>query len=458
MIKALPNCCVVVVSRGRSGTSMIAGVLQHLGVCMGEKLLPANHNNPLGFYEDSEFNEIHKKVCGDWKCPKPSFSGLRDEYKRIVEKKDQQKLWGLKDPLLCFVLDEFAKNLTKSEMKIIDINRDINESIASLMNRDLYWNNSKSMMSYDQAKSICESYDSSKEMCLRKLHNTQILRLDHRNVINNPEEAVRQIADFVGVAVKKEAIEFIKPHLVNRRKCLFRWTVGPIKEEGIKCLFQSVKSVRRLYPEAELLICHNQISEQRISQLSDLKIELVDQSKIHSELIQEIPEGYRFDWKLVPTRLRPNKHEIFIDNDIVILKRVPEIDLFLNRDDLVLICQGLNGCHGIFESKVGKGLRVNAGMFGLHPNFDFGSKLKNIMNGQTLDGHFDEQGLIAATLSKEKHVMLSQTTIPILERDFDIDSFMLNETVCGFHFVGVNYCDDHTPWFIFKDSLKHKHL
>jgi len=137
---------------------------------------------------------------------------------------------------------------------------------------------------------------------------------------------------------------------------------------------------------------------------------------------------------------------------------VPEIDLFLLSDNLTMFCQGLNGCHGVFQSKVAKGIRVNAGMFGVPPNFDFESELKQIIGDTSWNEHFDEQGLVAAALHKHKHVIISQTTIPIIEKNFDINAFLLNVSICGFHFVGVNYYSKHPQWLFFKHSLNYKHF
>ncbi|ABN70622.1 hypothetical protein Smar_1536 [Staphylothermus marinus F1] len=43
---------VVVLGMHRSDTSMIAGILNILGVYMGERLLGASWSNPLGHFED----------------------------------------------------------------------------------------------------------------------------------------------------------------------------------------------------------------------------------------------------------------------------------------------------------------------------------------------------------------------------------------------------------------------
>ena len=43
---------IVVAGMHRSGTSLVAGYLQSLGVDMGARLLAADHANPRGYFED----------------------------------------------------------------------------------------------------------------------------------------------------------------------------------------------------------------------------------------------------------------------------------------------------------------------------------------------------------------------------------------------------------------------
>ena len=48
----------------RSGTSLIAGMLAQAGVDLGDRLVPAARDNPLGFFEDADFVAFHERaVC-----------------------------------------------------------------------------------------------------------------------------------------------------------------------------------------------------------------------------------------------------------------------------------------------------------------------------------------------------------------------------------------------------------
>ena len=52
----------LVLGCGRSGTSMAAGTLAGAGYFMGERLHPARHSNPKGFYESGEINQINEAL------------------------------------------------------------------------------------------------------------------------------------------------------------------------------------------------------------------------------------------------------------------------------------------------------------------------------------------------------------------------------------------------------------
>ena len=55
------NNCLVLGS-GRSGTSMMGGILNDAGYFMGDDLYPGRDSNPKGFFENAEINEINEKI------------------------------------------------------------------------------------------------------------------------------------------------------------------------------------------------------------------------------------------------------------------------------------------------------------------------------------------------------------------------------------------------------------
>lgn len=52
----------IIVGAGRSGTSMLAGLLHGSGYFSGDHLLPGTPSNPLGYFEDSEIQAINQDL------------------------------------------------------------------------------------------------------------------------------------------------------------------------------------------------------------------------------------------------------------------------------------------------------------------------------------------------------------------------------------------------------------
>jgi hypothetical protein len=237
-------------------------------------------------------------------------------------------------------------------------------------------------------------------------------------------------------------------------KPLARWIIGPTNERGFSCLLHSIRLFKQLYPELDLMVCHNQIGRDRLLLLEKLGVELFEQSS--SEVLHgAIPlAGYNVHWKLYPPRLRLNAHEIIIDNDLVIYKRIPELDLFLTQDS-TLLCQGLRGLHGSFAPYVPKGLQINSGLFGMPPGFDFHEFSKPFIDKKiTWNNRFDEQGLVAATLLRyPSKIIISMITIPVLEPGFDIAA-ITTEFCCGYHFVSLNYGQSHAAWEHYRRRIR----
>ena len=54
------NCLIL--GFGRSGTSLLGGLLHHSGYFSGNHLHPARESNPKGFYEDVVINRINEHI------------------------------------------------------------------------------------------------------------------------------------------------------------------------------------------------------------------------------------------------------------------------------------------------------------------------------------------------------------------------------------------------------------
>ena len=118
----------------RGGTSAIAGMLHRLGVNFGPRLMPANADNPAGYYEHNDVVNLHDRFLGRlgaawddpfppefdadlWPdlAPAPGLPSYRDELLSMLRRdfaggdgRPPAPFWGLKDPRLCLLLPWWA--------------------------------------------------------------------------------------------------------------------------------------------------------------------------------------------------------------------------------------------------------------------------------------------------------------------------------------------------------------
>lgn len=230
-------------------------------------------------------------------------------------------------------------------------------------------------------------------------------------------------------------------------KPLIRWILGPVCHTGLEILQYSVKKMKLLYPDCNLMICHNQLKKEHIDFIKRLNIDLYEQKP----LLTRVPKNeFNVHWKIYPPRVSIDTHEICIDNDIILEDRLEEIDLFLQSDG-VLMYQGIHGYYGMYENQIDfNGIFYNSGIFGVPPKYDLEQRIESVFeseNKEWSNNKFDEQGLICSILSTHHKIYtIPLTSIPIVEKSFEIEKTKRNPLCKGYHFVGANLHKDHKGW------------
>lgn len=236
-------------------------------------------------------------------------------------------------------------------------------------------------------------------------------------------------------------------------KPLVRWTIGPVRPDGFKCLTESILSFTSLY-DVEAVVCfncdpniHPTISASFPPNIHPtISPRFIDQ---HDYLTEVPPKGVA--WKLYPPRLAPDRHELVIDNDIIIHQRIPEIDKFF-ESNLTLLLAETSRTYGRFERHVPPGLCINSGVYGMPPGFDLKKYIdfhvgpeweKNALGEHDKSETFDEQGLIAFALSSHPgYLIISGSDITNCEHHL-IDGK-------GMHFIGLNRRQFHEPFRLYQ--------
>jgi hypothetical protein len=213
-------------------------------------------------------------------------------------------------------------------------------------------------------------------------------------------------------------------------KSLFRWTIGDnSSKEGIECLSHSISLIKKKYGDScDYFVCH---SGNNVNNLNLKGVNFIDQRSFTNSISIK-PFGT--SWKLYPPRIRIDSHEIFLDNDLIVYGSLPIIDSFFKSDDVFFCTEGLKRRYGKYDSLIASHQKLNTGLFGLPPNFDFGQKIESKLSGNW-EGHFDEQGLVASILLEYNVKVIPISDIYIACKDA---AEHLSFGRAGIHFVGLN--------------------
>lgn len=185
--------CVIVLGCFRSGTSAVAGILHKLGVHMGDSFDPPSHANPEGFFEDLVF----KKLVEEWSVGK-DVKGLVKINSEI--RNAEHKLWGVKFPKLCVLLNQFIP-LTETDCKVIVCRRP-KEDICNSMAKAIGYS------SGDQYKVLVDYYVSRMEASLADFSGPK-LEVDFASIVSDPKKEAERIAEFVGLPLNEEALNHV---------------------------------------------------------------------------------------------------------------------------------------------------------------------------------------------------------------------------------------------------------
>ena len=230
-----------------------------------------------------------------------------------------------------------------------------------------------------------------------------------------------------------------------------------VKAPGEEVFQMAVKRFRALYPEFDYIICYNNLrSPDQLNRLKKMGVILYEQksSDLDYPLMPvSAPQGWKgampgWGWKLCPPRLRSESHELWVDNDLIIRERLPEIDRWLNSDKGIIAAGHRRDdmYYGSFSANV-KG-NYSAGFFGLPPHFDFNSEIirrcQEILKGEPL-GYFDEQGLVSAIITSNEHIVAHNVKI--------VKRLPTKPFPKAIHFITTNRFNTHDDWREYKCSI-----
>lgn len=157
-------------------------------------------------------------------------------------------------------------------------------------------------------------------------------------------------------------------------------------------------------------------------------------------------------WKVCPPRLRMETHEIVMDNDIVLLKKFPQITEWLAQNKKALILEEPIRFYGRYDKLFKGEPYLNSGFMGFPPGYDFGSAIYENWdkNGRFMNlSQADEQGLLVYTLSQQPSIRVSkEQMVEILGKDYNT---RVSGQEYGVHFTQANRMPNHYAWVKYKE-------
>lgn len=201
--------CILVLGTPRSGTSCIAGIVHHLGVPMGTRLMEADEWNPAGYFQDEDFEDILHEALGGWVFPDwaTSTPNLNGKYARRIKQLAETRaasgeIWGVKSNRLIFFLS--ALKAGAENLLVIRTSRPLQHSIASWLER---------AGDAPTVKVPIECMAHAIENGLKQCGIVPALTVEFDTLIDQPQATVQQIATAIGFPLTQAAVDFVDPKL-----------------------------------------------------------------------------------------------------------------------------------------------------------------------------------------------------------------------------------------------------
>jgi hypothetical protein len=213
---------VVVLGMGRSGTSLVAGILEILGVNMGDSLKQASKSNPKGYFEDLDFVHLMEEIFQNakkggnyWNPPThEEILAQRDKFddriRRLVSKKQSEnQIWGWKMPWTNLTIELFLPYLSNPNFVIVFRN--------PIGNAHSFVEHNKILSLFESLKLI-NFYNKEILEFLERHPNLPKIFISFEKILSNPNTEARSLANFLGLDLSKVKIKKVNNLIIPRNK------------------------------------------------------------------------------------------------------------------------------------------------------------------------------------------------------------------------------------------------
>jgi hypothetical protein len=202
---------VVVIGLHSSGSSALAGVLHHLGLHLGNRLVGyygTDPNGACGFEAVRLFQICEKAIPFPATERKIKRGELWAELRAFINEKKREAFFkgtlaALKYPQLCQMGPQL-RNLCGKNLRVIHIDRPIEDSIRSMQKRpDVKRNGIKPRDVAEHQRWLAEG----KQDLLQSLPPSQVLTVRFKTLLSHPRVAITQIKKFLRIKPTREQIQ-----------------------------------------------------------------------------------------------------------------------------------------------------------------------------------------------------------------------------------------------------------
>jgi hypothetical protein len=230
-----------------------------------------------------------------------------------------------------------------------------------------------------------------------------------------------------------------------------RWTIGDVSPRGFEALRLSIHGALQVFgPDAAYVVYVNSVPLDEARRRTGAVPEAVRWREaprapppvLREHLDAGMAEGVA--WKFAPLQAFDDRHELALDNDVILWEMPPAIRDWLDGPpDRRLVAEDVAAGHGAFADLCGPEPR-NSGIRGTPAGFDLGEALGRVLRRSPvrLGSELDEQGLQVAALSLDGPPLVVRTEDVSICSPFWPHQPDLGR--CGAHFVGLNARE--IPW------------
>lgn len=303
----MKNCLIF--GSGRSGTSMLSGILHDAGYYMGENLYHPNEANPKGFFENGTINGINEMILS---CYQSDERFNRSRFQRwlmvldsnikvkckdavvineIEEETSQPFPFGYKDPRFSYTLPVWLPYLP-NDTKLICIFRKPQDTVQSVVKEcvtadyldDLFVNEEYLYSMWENVYKRILNYEERIQKNIIYIHYNQVFDKEVINKLSNILE-VELDNSFADIELKRTNVkmEYVPQQCVDIYNELCRRSnYDHYLEYQVPSLFEEVEILRNRLANKELLLHKKSKSlrqldydcSQNLSKIDDLEKKL----------------------------------------------------------------------------------------------------------------------------------------------------------------------------------------